>query len=91
MTTRQPPQPEPPVRRPRTPARRPWRTTAPASPVNVTQLAERVRKARSESACSRCRGVVLPGQQIGLVDGDWIHVACLLGRKPPMIGWHSGA
>jgi hypothetical protein len=33
---------------------------------------------------------VFVGQQIGLVDGDWCHVACLLGRVP-MIGPASGA
>jgi hypothetical protein len=47
-------------------------------------------KARGESVCSRCTTVVLPGQQIGLVGGEWLHVACLLGRQP-MIGPHSGA
>ena len=48
-------------------------------------------RARGESVCHRCRGVVLVGQQIGLVGGQWLHVDCVLGRKPPMIGWHSGA
>ena len=80
--------PEPPPRRRRTITRKPWRVAAPASQV-TTVRAERVMKARGESVCSRCRTTVVPGQQIGLVDGDWIHVACLLGRTP-MIGPHSG-
>jgi hypothetical protein len=47
-------------------------------------------RARGESVCHRCGTTVVVGQQIGLVDGAWIHVACLLGRVP-MIGPHSGA
>jgi len=86
---KKPPQPEPAPRR-RTPVRRPWRVTAPASPVDVTQLAERVTRARGESVCHRCGTTVVVGQQIGLVGGDWIHVACLLGRQP-MCSPHSGA
>ena len=86
---RTPPQPEPKPRR-RIPVRQPWRTTAPAGQVTTTQLAERVMRARGESVCSRCRTVVIVGQQIGLVDSEWVHVACLLGRVP-MIGPHSEA
>jgi hypothetical protein len=51
----------------------------------VTKVATRVQKARGESVCHRCGTTVVVGQQIGLVDGDWVHVACLLGRVP-MIG-----
>jgi hypothetical protein len=82
--------PEPPPRRRRVITRKPWRTRGPVGDVDVTQLAERVMKARGESVCARCGTVVFVGQQIGLVDGDWIHVACLLGRVP-MIGPASGA
>ena len=95
MTARRPPTPEPPPRRRRRTARgekfKTWRTRGPVGDVDVTQLAERVMKARGESVCSRCRTVVFTGQMIGLVDGEWLHIGCLLGRKPPMIGWHSGA
>jgi len=91
MTARRPPQPEPPPRRRRSiRGERPWRTSGPAGPVASTQLAERVMRARGESTCPRCRTTVMVGQQIGLVGGDWIHVACLLNRQP-MIGPHSGA
>jgi hypothetical protein len=95
MTTgRRPPQPEPPPRRRRGTTRterfKMWRTTGPRGEVVTTQLAERVMRARGESVCHRCRTTVMPGQQIGLVGGEWVHVACLLGRVP-MIGPHSGA
>jgi hypothetical protein len=90
MTARRPPQPEPPPRRRRRPVRRPWRTAGPVGEVDVAQLAERVMKARGESVCHRCGTVVITGQMIGQVDGDWIHVACLLNRQP-MIGPHTGA
>jgi hypothetical protein len=68
---------------------KPWRTAAPAGPLTITTLASRVMRARGESVCSRCTTTVLPGQQIGLVDGNWIHVACII-RRQPMIGPHSG-
>jgi hypothetical protein len=60
-----------PAPRRRTPVRRPWR----------------VMRARGESVCHRCGTTVVVGQQIGLVGGDWMHVACLLGRQP-MCGPH---
>ncbi len=91
MTARRPPQPDPPPR-PRRSIRgeRPWRVTGPRGQVTTQQLAERVMRARGESTCDRCRTTVMVGQQIGLVGGQWVHVACLLGRQP-MIGPHSGA
>jgi hypothetical protein len=94
MAVRRPPMPEPPPRRRRGSTRTErfkfWRTSAPAGAVTVTRLAERVMRARGESVCRRCHTTVFVGQQIGLVDGEWIHVACLLNRQP-MIGPRSGA
>jgi hypothetical protein len=47
-------------------------------------------KPQPQQVCHRCGTVLLVGQQIGLVNDDWVHVACLLNRQP-MIGPHSGA
>ncbi len=85
LMPRRPPMPEPPPRRRRGTTRterfRMWRTTGPRGEVTTVQVAERVMRARGESVCSRCRTTVLTGQQIGLVAGEWVHVACLLGRQ----------
>lgn len=60
--------------------------------METVQLACRTMKARGESVCPRCRITIYRGQRIGLVDGKgWLHIRCVLGYKPPMIGWHSGA
>jgi len=54
-------------------------------------LATRVMKARTTGgACPLCRTTIIRGQQIGKVDGCWVHTACLV-RRQPMIGPSSGA
>jgi len=80
--------PEPPPRRRRSVrGGRPWRTTAPAGELTVTQLASRVMKARGESICPACRHPIGPGVQIGQVGGEWLHVVpCITGGRMPMIG-----
>jgi hypothetical protein len=88
MTARHPPMmPEPPPRRRRTITRKPWRTRGPASQVDITQLAERVMKARTLSICPQCKHPIGIGVLIGQVDGRWLHVRpCIIGGRAPMIG-----
>jgi hypothetical protein len=56
----------------------------------TSQLASRTRKARTESICPKCHHPIGVGVLIGKVGQQWWHIGCVLGRKPPMIGWHSG-
>jgi hypothetical protein len=54
--------------------------------------ASRVKKSRGEFTCPKCKTPVSVGNSIGLVQGvGWCHVECVLGKRPPMIGWRSGA
>lgn len=48
-------------------------------------LAARTRKARHRSACAKCGGAVLPGQQIGLIEPlGWCHlVPCVVPPTRP--------
>jgi endogenous inhibitor of DNA gyrase (YacG/DUF329 family) len=56
------------------------------------ELAERVMTARWDNTiCPRCQMTIRRGDRIGQVDGKWLHVECVTGRKPPMIGWPSAA
>lgn len=44
--------------------------------------ASRVRKARAESSCGLCGGIIRTGQQIGLVqDRWWAHTVCITTRN----------
>ena len=44
--------------------------------------ATRVMKARKNSLCGYCSGLVTRGQQIGLLDGTWQHVnPCILKQQ----------
>ena len=45
-------------------------------------LATHVRKARHESTCTLCSGVIRVGQQIARCPGGlWVHCSCFLGHK----------
>jgi hypothetical protein len=59
----------------------------------MSQLAERVMTARSESICPKCKCPIGYGVQIGLIpEVGWCHVRpCIVGGRMPMIGPHSGA
>lgn len=67
------------------------RTVSYAKDMETVQLAERTMKARGESVCPRCRMMIHVGQRIGLVAEGWLHIRCVLGFRPPMIGWKTGA
>jgi len=48
----------------------------------VPVLATHVRKARRESTCTLCSGVVKVGQQIARCPGGlWVHAACFIGHR----------
>ena len=48
----------------------------------VPVVADRVMKARKESVCSLCSGLVTPGQLIARCPGGlWVHATCFLGHK----------
>lgn len=59
--------------------------------MDTGQLARRSMRARGETVCPRCHTMISRGQRIVLVIEGWLHIRCLLGDRPPMIGWHSGA
>ena len=48
----------------------------------VPVVADRVMRARHESTCTLCSGVVKVGQQIARCPGGlWVHAACFIGHK----------
>jgi hypothetical protein len=47
--------------------------------MTVPVLADRVMKARRESTCPACGGIVRPGSQIARCPGRlWFHIACYI-------------
>lgn len=48
----------------------------------IPVLADRVMKARRESTCSLCSGVVQVGQLIARCPGGlWVHCSCFIGHR----------
>jgi hypothetical protein len=49
---------------------------------SVPVVADRVMRARRESVCILCRGVIRTGNQIAKCPGrQWVHVACFIGHR----------
>lgn len=48
----------------------------------VPVLADRVMKARHESVCALCQGLVRVGQLIARCPGGlWVHASCFIGHR----------
>jgi len=48
----------------------------------IPVLADRVMKARHESTCSLCSGLISVGQLIARCPGGlWVHCSCFIGHK----------